>query len=284
MNIITTVHDTRALVKNIKAQGKRIALVPTMGCLHEGHLSLVRMAKEVADFVMVSIYINPMQFGPNEDLEFYPRTFEKDRQQLALEQTDAIFAPTPEVMYPEGKENHTTVKVDALDGMHCGASRPQFFTGIATVVTKLFNIVNPDIAIFGEKDFQQLCIIKKMVRDLMLPVQIISAPIARASNGLALSSRNTYLSEEQKSQAAHLNKIINEVGKKITEGASDYLALSQYGLQQLATHGFIADYFNIVSQHTLKTPSIDETDLVILAAATLGKTRLIDNLKITLAS
>lgn len=282
MNITKTVDNTRLLIQGVKQQGKRIALVPTMGNLHEGHLSLVRKARQLADFVIVSIYVNPMQFGPNEDFDNYPRTFEDDCQKLIKEHTDAVFAPTPEIMYPEGKEHHTCVRVDSLDSMHCGASRTQFFTGIATVVTKLFNIITPDIAVFGEKDFQQLCVIKKMVRDLMLPVEVIGVPIARAENGLALSSRNNYLDETQKIHAASLNKLLVDIANKVQSGRRDYAKLSEYGLKEMASLGFKPDYLNIVSQHTLKAPVESESALVILAACTLNNTRLIDNVQIQL--
>ena len=282
MNITTTIEETRYLIQQAKQEGKRVAFVPTMGNLHEGHLSLVRKAKELADFVIVSIYVNPMQFGPNEDFDSYPRTFENDCQQLIKEQADAIFAPTTTVIYPEGKENHTTVQVDSLDGMHCGASRPQFFTGIATVVIKLLNIVTPDIAILGEKDFQQLCIIKKMVRDLMLPIEIVGVPTARAENGLALSSRNNYLSAEKKTQASQLNTLMLEVADKIRDGQKDYVTLSEYSLNKMVELGFKPDYFNIVNSSTLKLPEPDDKALVILAACTLDETRLIDNIQIQL--
>ena len=282
MNIIKTVTGARALVDEVRAENNRIAFVPTMGHLHEGHLSLVRKARELADFVIVSIYLNSMQFGPNEDLDGYPRTFEDDIAKLTEEKVTAVFAPTESTMYPAGNEGHTRVSVDALDGMHCGISRPQFFTGIATVVAKLLNIIRPDIAVFGEKDFQQLCIIKKMVQDMMFAIEIVGVPTVRMKNGLALSSRNTYLSEQEQIQASQLYKLITGTMEQILSGQHNYSLLSREGLEAMASVGLKPDYFNIVSQGTLKAPAPDEKSLVILAACWLNNTRLIDNIKIQL--
>ena len=202
MKTVYSIEEIRDFVQTVKAAGKTVAFVPTMGNLHEGHLTLVTKAKELADIVVVSIYVNQLQFGPNEDYHSYPRTMEQDETLLREHGVDMVFAPTSHIIYPEGLEQHTVVKVDALDGMHCGKSRPAFFTGISTVVTKLFNIVQPHIAVFGEKDFQQLAIIRKMVSDLCIPVEIVGAPIARSETGLALSSRNGYLSPDELEQPA----------------------------------------------------------------------------------
>ncbi len=283
MNITTTIEETRQLVQSVKTQYKRIALVPTMGNLHEGHLTLVRKARELGDYVIVSIYVNPMQFGFNEDFSSYPRTFESDCYKLQAENVDAVFAPTSKVMYPEGKDEHTAIQVNALDGMHCGKSRPVFFTGIATVVCKLFNIASPDIAVFGEKDFQQLCVIKKMVRDLSLPVKVVGIPIVRAESGLALSSRNRYLSDKEMQIAPLLRQVIHQIADEIKRGNYDFDELSEKAKQQLTSFGFKPDYFNIVSQNTLKSSVDNDNSLIILTACMLGKTRLIDNEKIQLA-
>ncbi|MCY4177949.1 MAG: pantoate--beta-alanine ligase [Endozoicomonadaceae bacterium] len=280
MKIINTLETARHIAKQVKACGNRIAFVPTMGNLHEGHLSLVRKARELADFVIVSIYVNSMQFGHNEDFDTYPKTFAADKHHLEQENVDAVFAPTEKIMYPEGQTDHTRIQLDCLDGMHCGLSRPQFFSGVATVVTKLFNIVTPDVAVFGEKDFQQLCVIKKIVHDLMMPVEIVSGPTCRDENGLALSSRNNYLTHTEKKKAAGLYALIQKVASKISAGERDYTRLSQFGIEQMQESGFVPDYFNIVSTKTLKPPSDDESSLVILAACTLNNIRLIDNMQI----
>ncbi len=253
-----------------------------MGNLHNGHLTLVQRARELADIVIVSIYVNQMQFGPNEDFDSYPRTLAEDQALLEAQQVDMVFAPTPAIIYPEGLEHHTAVKVDILDGIHCGKTRPAFFTGIATVVTKLFNIVQPDYAVFGEKDFQQLSIIRKMVRDLCIPVEIIGAPIARDANGLALSSRNGYLSAEEREQACLLNRLLHAAKDKILAGDISYQSIQQDAIDELANAGFTPDYFNIIRRSDLQPASPDDKQLVILAAAALGKARLIDNIQIDL--
>ncbi|MCK5895030.1 MAG: pantoate--beta-alanine ligase [Endozoicomonadaceae bacterium] len=282
MKTVYSINDARDSIRSAKTQGRTIVFVPTMGNLHDGHLSLVKKAREVADEVVVSIYVNQLQFGPNEDYDSYPITFEEDQALLNAHDVPLLFAPSSHEIYPEGAEHHTVVRVDALDGMHCGKSRPGFFTGIATVVAKLFNIVQPNYAVFGEKDFQQLCIIRKMVDDLMLPLEIIGAPIARAENGLALSSRNGYLSEEEKQTAAILWQTLIRARKAIIAGDRDYDALHRVAFVKLARAGFKPDYFNIVSRHTLQPATLDDKELVILAAAGLGRARLIDNIQIDL--
>ncbi|OQX39528.1 MAG: pantoate--beta-alanine ligase [Oceanospirillales bacterium LUC14_002_19_P2] len=282
MKTVYSINDTRDYIRSARAQGRSIAFVPTMGNLHDGHLSLVKKAKEQADEVVVSIYVNQLQFGPNEDYDSYPRTFEEDQALLEAHDVQLVFAPSSHEIYPEGAEHHTVVRVDALDGMHCGKSRPGFITGIATVVTKLFNIVQSDYAVFGEKDFQQLCIIRKMVNDLMLPVEIIGAPIARAENGLALSSRNGYLSAEEKQTAATLHQTLSAARESIIAGDRNYDALHRDAFVKLARAGFKPDYFNIVSRHTLQPATLADKELVILAAAALGRARLIDNIQIDL--
>ncbi len=280
MKTVASIAEVQDQISTARSQGLKIGFVPTMGNLHEGHLSLVRKAREVCDYVVVSIYVNQLQFGPNEDYDSYPRTFEEDQELLIKEGVQLLFTPTSHEIYPEGAEHHTVVKVDALDGMHCGSSRPGFFTGISTVVCKLFNIVRPDVAVFGEKDFQQLAIIQKMVTDLCMPVEIIGAPIARAENGLALSSRNGYLSDEEKQIAATLNQTLVEAKEQILAGDRNYDAIHRDAFVKLARAGFKPDYFNIVDRHTLQPAGLNDTKLVILAAAMLGRARLIDNLQL----
>ena len=229
--------------------------------------------------MVVSIYVNPLQFGPNEDYDSYPRTMEQDSQLLKEHGVDLLYAATTREIYPEGSEQHTHVSVDSLDGMHCGKSRPGFFRGIATVVTKLFNIVRPDIAVFGEKDFQQLAIIRKMVRDMCMPVEVIGAPIARETTGLAKSSRNGYLTQEERDVIAPtLYQCLLNARDAIQAGERDYDLLRRNAFATMAQAGFKPDYFNICNSDTLLPATHDEDAVVILAAGHLGKARLIDNL------
>lgn len=279
MKTVHTISEVQAAVAAFKAEGKRVGFVPTMGNLHGGHLTLVEKAKEICDIVVVSIYVNPLQFGPNEDYDSYPRTMEQDSQLLIDHGVDLLYACQTTEIYPEGSENHTHVTVDILDGMHCGKSRPGFFTGIATVVTKLFNIVRPDAAVFGEKDFQQLTIIRKMVRDMCMPVDIIGAPIARETTGLAKSSRNGYLTQEEREVIAPaLHQCLLEAREAIIGGERDYDLLRRNAFARMAEAGFKPDYFNISNTLTLLPAGAEDRSLVILAAGYLGKARLIDNI------
>ena len=279
MQTVNTIADVQAFVGARRAEGLRIGFVPTMGNLHGGHLTLVEKARQHCDIVVVSIYVNPLQFGPNEDYDSYPRTVEQDQQLLMAHGVDLLYAASTSEIYPEGSDNHTHVTVDILDGMHCGSSRPGFFRGIATVVTKLFNIVRPDIAVFGEKDFQQLAIIRKMVSDLCLAVEIIGAPIARESTGLAMSSRNGYLTTEERNDIAPaLYRCLNEARVAIQAGETDFDLLRRNAFAKMAEAGFKPDYFNICNPQTLLPATHNEQSLVILAAGHLGKARLIDNI------
>ena len=279
MKVVHSIAEVQDVVSVQKSKGLRIGFVPTMGNLHDGHLSLVRKAKEVCDYVVVSIYVNPLQFGPNEDYDSYPRTMEQDQQLLIEHGVDLLYSATTQEIYPEGSENHAHVTVEILDGMHCGSTRPGFFRGIATVVTKLFNIVRPDVAVFGEKDFQQLAIIRKMVRDLCMPVDVIGAPIAREPSGLAMSSRNGYLSQEEREVVApNLHKCLLEARNAIQTGERDYDSIRRNAFARMADAGFKPDYFNICNTETLLPATHNEQSLVILAAGYLGKARLIDNL------
>ncbi len=272
--------DLRLFVQNHRNAQKKIAFVPTMGNLHKGHLTLVEQAKKKADIVIVSIYVNPMQFGPQEDFQKYPRTFTADLTHLKALQVDALFLPSTDNIYPNGIDQHTCVRVDALDHMHCGESRPQFFSGIATVLTCLFNIVTPHIALFGEKDFQMLCIIKKMVHDLAFPIEILGVPTVRESNGLAYSSRNQYLSDKDQQHAAHLYQLLLQLKQQILDGNTQFKTLETLGIKTLTELELTPDYLNIVSQVSLKAPLETEKNLVILAACNFKQVRLIDNIQI----
>ncbi len=282
MRTYTTNAQLQRALRDKRVQGQSIAFVPTMGNLHEGHLDLVRKARELCDFVVVSIFVNPMQFGQNEDLDAYPRTLMADKEKLFAEGVQVLFAPTAEEIYPEGLGVQTAVSVPVLSDTLCGASRPGHFTGVATVVTKLFNIVQPDVAVFGEKDFQQLSIIRKMVRDLCLPIKIVGVPTARAEDGLALSSRNGYLTEEQRKRAPELNRILMEVRDAIACGFDNYAELEAHARLKLIQAGFEPDYFEIRDARTLGEVTTDTEEVAILAAAKLGKPRLIDNVRLAL--
>lgn len=280
MLMIQDIAQLRALIRQWRSAGERVAFVPTMGNLHQGHLQLVDTAKQRADRVIVSIFVNPMQFGANEDLDNYPRTLEQDCQGLTEHGADAVFTPTPQLMYPRGLDVQTFVEVPLLGDFHCGASRAGHFRGVSTVVTKLFNLVQPDIACFGQKDYQQLAIIRQMVVDLSMPIEIIGVATTRADDGLALSSRNGYLTAEQRGTAPALYRVLQWMKQELNQGFSDLRLLEQQAKDQLTAAGFRPDYVNISNRQTL-VPAVDLTSpLVILAAAHLGTTRLIDNIEV----
>ncbi|NAT61213.1 pantoate--beta-alanine ligase [Pseudomonas syringae pv. actinidifoliorum] len=281
MNTVKTVLELRAAVARARSEGKRIALTPTMGNLHSGHAALVTKAAQRADFVVASIFVNPLQFGPNEDLATYPRTLAADQEKLLQAGCNLLFTPGVEEMYPHGMADQTLVSVPHLSQGLCGASRPGHFEGVATVVSKLFNMVQPDLAIFGEKDFQQLAVIRAMVRDLNMPIQIIGEPTVRADDGLALSSRNGYLDEAQRAAAPALYQAIRQTAEAISAGEQDFDTLLSSKKQQLQAAGFRIDYLEIRNADSLRPTTAEDPDLVILAAAFMGKTRLIDNLHLT---
>ncbi|MEK1904242.1 MAG: pantoate--beta-alanine ligase [Pseudomonas sp.] len=278
MNTVKTVRELRAVVARVRSEGKRIGFVPTMGNLHEGHIALVEKASQRADFVIASIFVNPLQFGPNEDLATYPRTLIADQEKLVGAGCQLLFAPDVEEMYPSGMAGLTNVSVPGVSEGLCGGSRPGHFDGVATVVTKLFNMVQPDLAIFGEKDFQQLAVIRALVRDLNMPVQIIGEPTARAEDGLALSSRNGYLNDEQRAAAPALYRTLNQLADAVRQGERDYAQLVATGKASLEAAGLRPDYLEVRDSNNLSQACADTQQLVILAAAFLGKTRLIDNL------
>jgi len=278
MNTVKTVRELRAAVARARSEGKRIALVPTMGNLHSGHTALVTKAAQRADFVVASIFVNPLQFGPNEDLATYPRTLAADQEKLLQAGCHLLFTPTVDEMYPHGMADQTIVRVPVVSEGLCGGSRPGHFDGVSTVVSKLFNMVQPDIAIFGQKDFQQLAVVSALVRDLNMPIQIIGEPTVRAADGLALSSRNGYLTEAERATAPALYRVIKQIGQALHEGKRNYEALLVEGKKALETAGLRPDYLEIRQAVTLRPAKPEDQDLVVLGAAFLGKTRLIDNL------
>lgn len=281
MIVVNSVQTLRRLIQTHRDMGHRIGFVPTMGNLHAGHLSLVETAKQHADIVVVSIFVNPTQFGPNEDFDSYPRTFEQDRALLEQEGADIVFAPEVAEVYPNWP-NLTKVQVAELGNNHCGASRPGHFDGVTTVVSKLFNMVRPDCAVFGQKDFQQLAIIRRMTSDLNFDIEIIGAPIVRENNGLAMSSRNGYLSDEQKEHASFIYQTLNWLKQQIDNGEHDYRALEDSAKQRLTEQNFKPDYVHIARQDNLEMAQQGDQQLVILIAAFMDKVRLIDNVTFSL--
>ena len=275
MRLIHSVAELRAQL----AQERAIAFVPTMGNLHEGHIELVRMAKQRGSCVVVSIFVNPLQFGPNEDFDKYPRTLDADCAKLQG-LADVVFAPSVDDMYPEQQTLY--VEPPPIANELCGAFRPGHFRGMATVVLKLFNLVQPQIAIFGKKDYQQLAIIRQMVTQFNLPIEIVGAETARAADGLALSSRNQYLSTEERTEAVQMHRTLAEVANELNAGAKDLARIELKASQALANRGWQVEYVAIRSQNGLIQPVATEQKLVVIAAARLGKTRLIDNLEVCL--
>ncbi len=283
MQIIDSKTALQETLSGIRQAGHRLGLVPTMGNLHAGHLQLVSEARRHCDYVLTTIFVNPAQFGPGEDLERYPRTLAADTAALQDAGCDALFCPSTAEIYPEGSTDTTIVSVPLLSELHCGASRPGHFDGVCTVVSKLFNMIRPDLAFFGEKDYQQLFIIRKMVNDLCMPVNVIGIPTVREASGLALSSRNGYLSEAEKQRAPVLYRTLQETRKKLLDGpVSAFAALEQAARASIDAEGLRTDYFTVCSARTLLPASSGDRQLVILAAAWLGQTRLIDNICVDL--
>ncbi|MEN5095141.1 pantoate--beta-alanine ligase [Pseudomonas protegens] len=282
MNTVKTVRELRAAVARARSEGKRIGFVPTMGNLHSGHAALVAKAAQRVDFVVASIFVNPLQFGAGEDLDKYPRTLSADQEKLLEAGCQLLFAPSVEEMYPDGMAGQTRVSVPQLSEGLCGASRPGHFEGVATVVSKLFNMVQPDLAVFGQKDYQQLAVIRALVHDLNMPIQIIGEPTVRAADGLALSSRNGYLSAEQRAIAPVLYRSLSQIAQAIRDGERDYPTLLAEHQQQLEAAGLRRDYLEIRHGQNLRPATAEDRDLVILVAAYLGATRLIDNLHLDL--
>ncbi|MCW8905629.1 MAG: pantoate--beta-alanine ligase [Sedimenticola sp.] len=282
MRTVETVADLRYVVAKWRTAGERIALVPTMGNLHEGHLDLVRKARGLADRVIVSIFVNPLQFGENEDFAAYPRSEVDDSEKLIGVSTDLLFMPSVAEVYPRPQAEQTRVEVPGLSDLFCGASRAGHFVGVATVVCKLFNMAQPDVAVFGEKDYQQLLVIRQMVQDLCFPIEIHGLPTVREVDGLARSSRNGYLTDEERSLAPAIYRQLKATVGRIQQGRRDFALLEEQALSNLESEGFLPDYYAIRRARDLGEPGPEDSDLVILAAAYLGKARLIDNIRLSL--
>ena len=282
MDQAISVSELRQYVQHWKDHKQSIAFIPTMGNLHQGHLSLIEKGQSLCDRSICSIFVNPMQFGPNEDFNHYPRTLDQDIKYLKSVGCDLVYMPTASELYPQGLDNISQIMVTDLTESYEGAHRPGHFTGVATIVAKLFNIVKPDISVFGKKDYQQYCVIKKMVQDLNLDVEIIGQETSREASGLATSSRNQYLSTEQKKQAALIYQTLQEASDKILKGERDFVSIEKQAIDHFNRAGFNTDYFNICNADTLNPATAEDRRLVILVTTSLGGTRLLDNIEIDL--
>ena len=282
MQVITSKDELRELMTEWRLQDEHVALVPTMGNLHAGHTTLVELAREHAERVVVSVYVNPTQFGEDEDFEEYPRTLERDTRRLKQIGADVLFVPDDEIVYPFGHDCATVVSVPGLTENFCGASRPGHFDGVTTVVMRLFALVQPDVALFGQKDYQQQLVIRYMSEDLNLPIRIITAATIRDDDGLALSSRNQYLSDEERGIAPKLHEVLADVGVALQNGNREFDTLESTATEQLVGAGFGIDYVAIRRAENLAVPNRDCDDLVVLAAVHLGEARLIDNVVVTI--
>lgn len=279
---VSTSESLREQLSDWRHSGEHIALVPTMGNLHDGHLSLVSLAREHAERVVVSIFVNPTQFGESDDFDQYPRTLERDRRRLKTVKADLLFVPDVETMYPFGIDNATSVTVPVITEEFCGVFRPGHFDGVTSVVSRLFSIVQPDVAIFGQKDFQQQLVIRRLVDDLQLPIQIVSGATQREADGLALSSRNRYLSDEQRAIAPTLYTVLQGIGNDLQAGKRNYEELEQQAMDALRDAGFDPEYVGIRRAENLEPPDRDNDEIVILTGARLGTARLIDNIIVTI--
>ncbi|MGJ8691134.1 MAG: pantoate--beta-alanine ligase [Thalassotalea sp.] len=278
-----TVNNIQALREQISAwrkQGLTIGFVPTMGNLHAGHISLVAEAKKHADKIVASIFVNPMQFGVNEDIDSYPRTLADDQQKLSAQGTDLLFTPTADMIYPKGLDKQSYIEVPNVSEGYCGESRPGHFRGVATIVCKLFNLVQPDVACFGLKDYQQVQVIQTMVEDFSMPITIIPVATVREESGLALSSRNNYLTPAEKAIAPALNQSMQWLAQELKHNQA-YDELIQQAIEKINAAGLRTDYLHVCHARTLNPATADDKSLVILAAAHCGKARLIDNLQVT---
>ncbi|TDJ36209.1 MAG: pantoate--beta-alanine ligase [Gammaproteobacteria bacterium] len=278
MQEISTTAALREQLSEWRHSGDHIALVPTMGNLHDGHLSLVSVARGHAERVVVSIFVNPTQFGEGEDFEDYPRSLERDKRRLKRLNTDLMFVPDIETMYPFGIDNATSVTVPVLSDQLCGSFRPGHFDGMTSVVSRLFSLVQPDVAVFGQKDYQQLLLIRRLTQDLSLPIEIICGPTQREEDGLAQSSRNQYLSDKERAIAPNLFAILNSIGQDLESGKRNYDELEEQAVAELHRLHFEPEYVTIRRAENLDAPDRDNDELVILAAVRLGKARLIDNI------
>lgn len=281
MQIISVTTELREQTKDWRRSGDHIALIPTMGNLHQGHLSLIELAREYAEKVVVSIFVNPTQFADDEDFNNYPRTLDRDKRHLLRAHVDLLFVPDVDTLYPFGFENSTSVSVPILSDDFCGAFRPGHFDGVTSVVTRLFGLVLPDVAVFGQKDYQQQLIIRRMTADLGLPIRIVTGQTVREDDGLALSSRNQYLTDEERVAAPQLHRTLAKIGVALQTGKRDFEELEREGMAELEQSGFAPDYVSIRRAETLQIPDRDCDELVVFAAATLGKARLIDNVVVS---
>ena len=282
MLVLNTKQEIAEQVAEWRHHDEHIALVPTMGNLHAGHLALVELAREHAERVVVSVFVNPTQFGEGEDFEAYPRTLERDKRHLKKTSADLIFAPSIETVYPFGLEMATKVSVPGLTQNFCGAARPGHFDGVTTVVARLFAMVQPDVAVFGQKDYQQQLVLRHMAKDMSLPISIITGNTVRDDDGLALSSRNSYLSDEERAVAPLLYEALTSASSELQNGRRDFEELETSAIARLSESGFDVDYFAIRRAQNLEVPDRDCDDLVVLVAAKLGGTRLIDNIVVTI--
>jgi pantoate--beta-alanine ligase len=282
MQVVSTRDELRELHESWRHQGDHVALVPTMGNLHEGHLSLVELARQHAERVVVTVFVNPTQFGEGEDFEEYPRTLKRDTQRLKKLEADVLFTPDVDTVYPFGIDKATVVSVPGLTRNFCGASRPGHFDGVTSVVARLFALVQPDVAVFGQKDYQQQLVIRHMTADLSLPIRIITAPTVREADGLAMSSRNQYLSEAERAVAPQLHASLEAIGSELQSGKRNFDELENAARAKLEAAGFVPDYIAIRRAENLEPPDRDCDEIVVLAAAHLGKARLIDNIVVTI--
>lgn len=282
MQVISSKEELQELLKGWRHHDEHVALVPTMGNLHSGHTTLVELARENAERVVVSVYVNPTQFGEGEDFEDYPRTLERDTRRLKQVKADVLFVPADETVYPFGHDCATVVSVPGLTENFCGASRPGHFDGVTTVVARLFALVQPDVAVFGQKDYQQQLVIRYMTEDLGLPIRIITAETARDDDGLAMSSRNQYLNDEERAIAPQLYNALSDIGSALQSGKRNYEELEKTAIERLETAGFGIDYVAVRRAQNLASPDRDCDELVVLAAVHLGKARLIDNIVVTI--
>ncbi|MGH1486949.1 MAG: pantoate--beta-alanine ligase [Cellvibrionaceae bacterium] len=280
MQLFRHIQPLRVALNTERQQGRTIGFVPTMGNLHEGHLALVEKAKSQCDVVIASIFVNPLQFGLNEDWDQYPRTFYADTQKLTEKGCDFLFFPDEREIYPNGMADQTRVIVPGMTDLHCGASRPGHFEGVTTVVTKLFNIIQPDEAVFGLKDFQQIAVIRRMVEDLCIPVTIVPGEIVREDDGLAMSSRNSFITEQERPQANTLYRVLCWLQQQVQEGRRDYLKMENEGKSQIVEAGFKPDYLQVCCSDTLQPAGVDDLELTILGAMYTQSARLIDNVSL----
>ena len=282
MQVFHHVATLREALAEARRDGKTIGFVPTMGNLHDAHIELVKLARELCDVVVVSIFVNRLQFGLNEDWDKYPRTMQQDMARLRAADCDYLFHPEESEIYPNGMDQQTRVVCPAMTDVLCGASRPGHFEGVTTVVSKLFNIVQPDKAVFGIKDFQQLAVIRRMVEDLCIPVEIVAAPVHRETDGLAMSSRNGYLTEEERPRVAVLNQTLNWAKDQIEDGRRDFVVLETEAKCRIQDAGFKVDYFSICNSRDLQPAAHDDREITLLGAMYTSGARLIDNVSLVM--